>query len=123
MDWMTERFECDQCGACCKGTLIVEADWLDLEREPKIKDSDPNYRNRTVEEARDRLADGMRVIVMACGTDHPCSMLDEVNRCTIYPTRPNNCVGMEAGDDQCQDARERLGLSPLMPTKIGDADE
>ncbi len=28
-------FECDQCGVCCKGTLIGETDGLDFEREPK----------------------------------------------------------------------------------------
>jgi len=116
---MTERYDCDQCGACCKGTLIVEADWYDLEREPAIKDADPRYRDESLENAREQLADGMRVILMACGTDRPCSMLGEDNRCRIYPTRPNNCVGMEAGDDQCQAAREQLSLPPLLPIKIG----
>lgn len=88
MVWMTERYDCDQCGAFCKGTLIVEADWYDLEREPKIEDADPNYRDKTLDEARDQLSDGMRVILMACGTDRPCPMLGEDNRCDIYPTRP-----------------------------------
>ena len=66
---MTERYDCDQCGACCKRTLIVEADWYDLEREPAIKDADPRYRDESLENAREQLADGMRVILMACGTD------------------------------------------------------
>ena len=30
------RYECDQCGACCKGTFIVEADYLDVRREPRV---------------------------------------------------------------------------------------
>jgi hypothetical protein len=29
-------YECDQCGACCKGTVIVEADYLDTRREPRL---------------------------------------------------------------------------------------
>ena len=113
---MTERYECDQCGACCKGTLVVEADCLDFEREPKIKNADPYYRDKTIEETRELLSDESRVILLAAGENRPCPMLDCNNRCTIYPSRPNNCVAMEAGDDQCQSARSRLGLPPLEPT-------
>lgn len=110
---MTERYECDQCGACCNGTLIVEASWLDLEREPKIKDSDPFYVDKTLDETRSMLADEMRVIVMVCGSSRPCSMLGENQQCQIYPTRPNVCVAMEAGSEQCQEARQQMGLSRL----------
>jgi Fe-S-cluster containining protein len=114
---MPERFECDQCGACCKGTLFVEADDLDFEREPAIKDCDPFYRDKSVTVTRELLSDGMRVIMLAGGTDRPCSLLDCENRCTIYPTRPNSCVGMQAGDEQCQMARQSLGIPPLESVK------
>ena len=29
------------------------------------------------------------------------------NGCSIYPMCPNCCVGLQAGDEQCQDARPR----------------
>ena len=32
------------------------------------------------------------------------------NLCSIYPTSPNACVGMQAGDEQCRDARAVEGL-------------
>ncbi len=114
---MSEQYECDQCGACCQGALIVEATWLDLKREPKIQDADPAFRDKTLREVQELLADEMRVIVMACGADRPCAMLDENQRCKIYPTRPNVCVAMEAGDEQCQGARKDFGIEPLEPTK------
>ncbi len=116
---MSERFECDHCGACCKGTLLVEADGLDFEREPKIKNCDPYYRDKSLDETRKLLADGMRVILLAAGGIRPCSLLDCENRCTIYPTRPNSCVGMQAGDEQCQSARQSMGLPQLEP--VSDA--
>jgi hypothetical protein len=34
------RYECDQCGACCKGHLIVEAYALDVLREPHLAAAD-----------------------------------------------------------------------------------
>lgn len=32
---MPERYECDQCGACCRG-LFVEVYQLDVDREPRV---------------------------------------------------------------------------------------
>jgi Fe-S-cluster containining protein len=46
----------------------------------------------------------------------PCMFLGNDNLCQVYPTRPNACVGMQAGDKQCQAAREEAGLPPLDPT-------
>ena len=33
-------YECDGCGACCEGHLLVEADLLDLLREPRLLEAD-----------------------------------------------------------------------------------
>jgi len=47
--------------------------------------------------ALEELRDDMKIVLLACGKDKPCMFLAEDNRCSIYPTRPNACVGMEAG--------------------------
>ncbi len=107
---MTPRYECDLCGACCRGTLIVEAYSLDALREPRILGADVTGRRPTLDELAD---DDGRCILLAA--NQACRFLSPDGRCTIYPTRPNNCVGMEAGDEQCQQARSRLGLPPLQP--------
>jgi Fe-S-cluster containining protein len=57
-----------------------------------------------------------RTYMLACGAIQPCPKLGPDNLCTIYPSRPNACVAMEAGDEQCQMAREMRGLPPLEPT-------
>jgi len=105
------KYECDQCGACCKGYPIVEVGELDILREPRLIDADPHHRGKTIEQILDDYGKGMAVI-LACGS--PCPFLRE-NRCSIYPTRPNCCVGFMAGDEECQQAREREGLPPLLP--------
>lgn len=108
------KFECDKCGACCKGSLIVEAEELDVLREPRIVGADPYYRDKSVEQVLVQLqADIGRVVLLACGK--PCSFLGQDNQCTIYPTRPNCCVALQAGDEQCQEARADAGLQPLLP--------
>ena len=107
------RYECDQCGACCKGGLIVEADALDLMREPRLIQSDQCYRDKSVEQVLTVLQSDMHSLIVACSS--PCMFLGTGNRCSIYPTRPNACVGMQAGDEQCQDVRTALGLPPLQP--------
>lgn len=106
------HFECDKCGACCSGTLIVEAEELDLLREPRLIESDPHWGGRTAEAVLHELqSEYGRAIILACG--RRCTFLGADNRCAIYPTRPNVCVAMQAGDEQCQTAREAAGLPPL----------
>ena len=108
------RYDCDKCGACCKGSLIVEADDLDVLREPRIVEADLHYSGKPVEQILVELqTDIGRAVILACG--QPCAFLGQDNRCTIYPTRPNCCVGLQAGDEQCQQARADAGLSPLLP--------
>ena len=106
----TTRFECDQCGACCRH-LIVEADAVDVLRQPALIEADEYYRGKTVHDVIDLLEDG-RVVNVACGGCHFLAG----NRCSIYSTRPSACVAMQAGDDQCQECRVREGLPPLQPS-------
>jgi len=109
------HYQCDQCGACCQGHFIVEADLLDLLREPKLATAD-------IQGWGEDLTDWQRIValetddkclVLAAGVC--CSFLGPDNRCVIYPTRPNVCVGMQAGDMQCQEARRSQGLPLLVP--------
>ena len=109
------RFECDQCGACCR-QLIIEIQHLDVVREPRLLDHAKlcdGHGKITYED------DWEKIYMLACGETHPCSFLGADNRCAIYPTRPNCCVGMQAGDEQCQDARAMAGLPALAPTTEG----
>ncbi len=108
-----QRYECDKCGACCKGALIVEADDLDVMREPRLIDADAAHRGRTVEDVVRGVQEQGQAVLLACGS--ACQFLAADNRCSIYPTRPNVCVAMQAGDEQCQDARAAKGLEPLLP--------
>ncbi|HOW72216.1 MAG TPA: YkgJ family cysteine cluster protein [Phycisphaerae bacterium] len=106
---MTTKYECDRCAACCQGTLIVEAHYLDALRERRILGANLSGRDVSLDE----LDDEGRCVVIAAGS--PCRFLDDNDRCTIYPTRPNACVGFEAGHEQCQQARCQQGLPPLQP--------
>jgi len=107
------RYECDKCGACCKGYLIVETDALDVLREPRLIDADPHHRGKSVHQMVAEIENEWKAVILACGG--PCEFLDSGNNCSIYPTRPNCCVGLQAGDEQCQDARAAEGLPPLEP--------
>jgi Fe-S-cluster containining protein len=107
------RYQCDKCGACCKGSLIVEAEELDVLREPRIIEADPHHQGKTLEQMIREIREEWKAVVIACS--RPCPFLGADNLCQIYPTRPNACVGMEAGDEQCQMARVAAGLTPLEP--------
>lgn len=108
---MKLHYECDRCGACCQGTLIVEAYHIDALREPRILGADVSSRQTSL----DDLTDEDRCILLAANT--PCKFLGNDNCCTIHPTRPNVCVAMPAGDEQCQYARRMRGLPPLQPVQ------
>ena len=103
---------CDQCGACCKGHLIVEAYDLDILREPRLVSDDMSERTRgmTQELLMAELEQEGKCLVIAAAEQ--CKFLRK-NTCDIYPTRPNVCVALEPGSDQCEQAREAEGLPPL----------
>lgn len=113
-----EKYECDNCGACCNGKLIVEAFDIDLMREPKLIEAEIKRPQLTAEELKAELEQEGKCILVACG--EPCPFYDHELNCTIYPTRPNVCVAMQAGDEQCQHARKAMDLPPLEPTKVVD---
>lgn len=54
-----------------------------------------------------------KCLIIAAGDK--CDFLETDNNCAIYRTRPNVCVAMKPGDDQCQEVRKAEGLSPLSP--------
>lgn len=113
------KYECDKCAACCR-QLIIEIDWIDVLREPSLKlvtepfKVPPGFSIQN-EDGED-IADPdpyMAGAMLACGSTHPCPKLDNENLCTIYPTRPNCCVAMSPGSEQCQEARAMAGLQKL----------
>lgn len=108
------EYECDKCGACCSGRLIVEADHIDVMREPRLAQADPHYASLPMVDVLELLTNDVgRVVILACG--NPCDFLTSDNECEIHPTRPNDCVAMQAGDEQCQQARRDAGLDELKP--------
>jgi hypothetical protein len=106
---MPDVYECDHCGACCKH-LIIEIYHVDVVREPKLLPHAELLDGRGTIEFE---SNWEKEYLLACAK--PCGLLGPDNLCTIYPTRPNCCVGLEAGDEQCQMAREAAGLEPLQP--------
>ncbi len=101
--------ECLKCGACCR-SFVVECFWLDAVREPRLLQAQgltPTMKKLGLSatpaltladlESEDRC-------IMLAGIE-PCRFLGQDRRCTIYPTRPNSCVGFEAGGEQCIEAR------------------
>jgi Fe-S-cluster containining protein len=109
------RYECDQCGACCKGTMVVEADYLDTRREPRLLIAQVGLYKVNQRE----LEEEEKIVLLACGLDKPCRFLNADGRCTIYPTRPTVCVALDPGSHQCQEARAELGLGSLSPVLPG----
>jgi Fe-S-cluster containining protein len=80
---------------------------------------DRHYAGRTLAEALDELTDEDKVVLLTSGS--PCAFLQGDKRCGIYSTRPNVCVAMHAGDEQCQEARAAHGLPPLDPVMSQEA--
>jgi hypothetical protein len=95
--------KCLNCGCCCR-LLIIEIGCHDLIREPRLAATSRAFRGTVgpcgFEAGGDD--DGEAIHDASC---HmlltPCAMLDDENRCTIYPTRPNVCVGFPVGGRQC----------------------
>lgn len=99
------RTPCDMCGACCQ-TFPVLVSIGDARREPRIAQEacavEPWHRSEEWEYK-------LHPLPFSRG----CLYLNENNRCSIYETRPDVCRVVEAGGEQCAEARARLGLAPL----------
>lgn len=102
--------ECRRCGACCR-RLIVEAGPVDVLREPRIAQECPVLDgNGTVKHP------GHWSWSIAAGGMRRCPFFG-VNlvgdaTCSIYPSRPEDCVSMLPGGGQCAEARREEGLTP-----------
>jgi len=97
---MADKMKCLQCGACCR-QLLTECYWHDAVREPRLLAPEINTNNLTL----DDLAENGRCIILNLNN---CPFLVD-NKCSIYPTRPNTCVGFEPGGEQCVAARKVEG--------------
>jgi hypothetical protein len=102
---MSDQYECDGCGACCR-TKLVDVFDVDVLREPRV--------GQRMQAFREPGLDG-EIGYLNCLTDGACAFLNCENRCSIYPTRPGVCVVFPAGSDECQEARQLLGLPTLEP--------
>ena len=102
--------DCQQCSQCCR-KLAIEIGCHDIVREPQLAkvvklfrgvgDGPCGFDDETNETLHD---DPCHSLIIG----KACPMLGPDNRCTIYPTRPNVCVGFKAGGAQCRKLRERL---------------
>jgi len=108
-----QHYECDRCGACCKGHLLVEAEAIDVIREPRVIGADRHHRGKSVQQMVKEIENEWKAVILTCG--QACPFLGQDDLCQIYPTRPNDCVAMQAGDEQCQECRASEGLPPLLP--------
>ena len=102
---MPEKTLCDCCGACCSSFPIFASEG-DAFCEPRIKEEACLVAEwETKEDKKFQL--------------HPlpfhtaCCFLGKDRLCKIYATRPEVCRKFEAGSDQCNEARLRVGLTPL----------
>lgn len=97
---------CDNCGLCCQ-QLLVEADAVDVMREPRI-DLERPIQNLS---AQLSVLDACWVLA---GPGMPCPFLTREKRCDIYSTRPQACVAFVPGSPKCQEIRAEHGLGPAV---------
>jgi len=95
---------CENCGLCCEH-LLVEADAVDVLREPRIETARPLGKRAVSLSVLDACW------VLAC-PGKSCAFLTPQRRCGIYPTRPHACVAFLAGSGKCQQLRTEYGLPP-----------
>ena len=115
--------DCRRCGLCCR-KLIVEIGCHDIVREPRLAAVARPFRDTRGPcgfiSGGD--ADGQTIHDGPCHSltiGKQCPMLNDDNLCTIYPTRPNTCVGFPAGGMQCRELRRRRWAGQS-PTTIDD---
>jgi len=81
------RFTCRRCGACCRIEGIVR---LKDEDVSKIAAHLGLREDDFIANGTD-LAPDRQGLVLKDRPDGACAMLDERNRCRIYPVRPEKC--------------------------------
>lgn len=97
---------CENCGLCCR-LLDIELCEHDIIREPRLIPHVRLISGGTQGDWYERLEREYRMLAGAC------VFLDGSCRCSIYPTRPNVCVGFEVGGEQCNRLRSEAGLTPI----------
>jgi len=97
---------CENCGLCCEH-LLVEADAIDVLREPKIDKERPLGKLRVPLPILD-------ASWLLAGPGMPCPFLSPQKRCDIYSSRPQVCVAFTAGSAKCQELRKERGLKPVV---------
>ena len=95
---------CRRCGACCRD-LIIEAGPVDVLREPLIAERCPVLDgNGSIEDPTEWSWS------IAVGMTQPCPFLGPDNACSIYATRPHDCVAFAPGGKKCIECRAEEGL-------------
>jgi hypothetical protein len=107
--------ECQRCGACCHGLDVLltgaEADYFESDsRRLALTVLYPRVGATALRFMR-RHPDADRCVTLL-GTLGNC-------RCGIYTHRPLLCREFQAGSEDCQTARRRLGLSAEEPLQRG----
>jgi Fe-S-cluster containining protein len=108
--------ECQRCGLCCR-KLIIEIGCHDIVREPRLASvarpfldvQGPCGFTAGGDNDGEAVHDGPCNALATGGT---CPMLSAAGLCSIYPTRPNTCVGFPAGGQQCLDLRRQYLKEP-----------
>jgi uncharacterized protein len=102
---------CQRCGACC-AFFRVAFYWAEATQR--------GLPESCIEPVAAHLA-GM------AGTSHPvprcCALQGDIGRqvtCLVYAARPSPCHELQPGDEKCNRARARHGLSPLTPQTTAD---
>ncbi len=106
---------CYDCTALCCKNLIIEIQHIDVVREPSLLPVVTLM--KTMDGDVDGDSEWDQQYNLACGSSHPCKMLSADDTCSIYKSRPNACVGFEAGGEHCNELREEAGLPPITKSK------
>ena len=120
-----QRFDCQECGACCCNTArnreLGSVDYVEVAKTDEL------FKRRAEPGAGDLLKrvavrndDGVWHLKLV-GEEQRCLSLDgDVGvgvGCDIYALRPSGCRRVEAGDEECLRARRLHGLSLALPER------
>jgi Fe-S-cluster containining protein len=83
---MSDKAECQRCGACCRIEGIVRLSDVDVRRMSELLGiGEAEFIAEWTDIAPDR-----KGLVLKDASDGACIMLDG-NRCRVYPVRPEKC--------------------------------
>ena len=103
------RFVCRRCGACCRIEGIVRLRDGDTARiAAHLGMDEADFIANETELAPDR-----KGLVLKDRSDGACAMLDDENRCRIYPVRPEKCRTFPYEWTNAESANYCLGLADL----------